>query len=83
MAEETGAHVKTIEEKALKEMVEQEMLKADLEVRVYVCVCMPFLRIPYMSWLILIMLLSTSMLNCAISFGKRRAGELFHSNRSA
>ena len=23
------------------------------------------------------------MLNCAISFGKRRAGELFHSNRSA
>ena len=40
-------------------------------------------QIPYMSWLILIMPLSTSMLNCAISFGKRRAGELFHSNRSA
>ena len=36
-----------------------------------------------MSWLILIMPLSTSMLNCAISFGKRRAGELFYSNRSA
>ena len=39
-------------------------------------------QIPYMSWLILIMPLSTSMLNCAISFGKRRAGELFYSNRS-
>ena len=40
-------------------------------------------QIPYMSWLILIMPLSTSMLNCAISFGKRRAGELFYSYRSA
>ena len=40
-------------------------------------------QIPYMSWLILIMPLSTSMLNCAISFGKRRAGELFYSNWSA
>ena len=40
-------------------------------------------QIPYMSWLILIMPLSTSTLNCAISFGKRRAGELFYSNRSA
>ena len=40
-------------------------------------------QIPYMSWLILTMPLSMSMLNCAISFGKRRAGELFYSNRSA
>ena len=40
-------------------------------------------QIPYMSWLILIMPLSTSMLNCAISFGKRKAGQLFYSNRSA
>ena len=40
-------------------------------------------QIPYISWLILIMPLSTSMLNCAISFGKRRAGEFFYSNRSA
>ena len=39
-------------------------------------------QIPCMSWLILIMPLSTSMLNCAISFWKRRARELFHSNRS-
>ena len=43
----------------------------------------PQVRYPYMSWLILIMPLSTAMLNCAISFGKRRAGELFYSNRSA
>ena len=35
-------------------------------------------QIPYVSWLILIMPLSTSMLNCAISFGKRRAGGLFY-----
>ena len=27
--------------------------------------------------------LSTSVLNCAISFGKRRAGQLFYTNRSA
>ena len=40
-------------------------------------------QIPYMSWLILIMPLSMLVLNCAISFGKRRAGELFYSNRSA
>ena len=36
-----------------------------------------------MNWLILIMPISTSMLNCAISFGKRRAGQLFYTNRSA
>ena len=40
-------------------------------------------QILYMSWLILIMPLSMSMLNCAISFRKRRAGELFYNNRSA
>ena len=40
-------------------------------------------QIPYMSWLILIMPLSMSILNCAISFGKRRAGELFYNIRSA
>ena len=38
-------------------------------------------QIQYMSWLILIM--SVLVLNCAISFGKRRAGELFYNNRSA
>ena len=48
----------------------------------YVACDMPG-QIPYMSWLILIMPLSRSMLNCAISFGKRRAGELFYSNWSA
>ena len=40
-------------------------------------------QIPYMSWLILIMPLSMLMLNCAISFGKGRAGELFYNDRSA
>ena len=40
-------------------------------------------QIPHMSWLILITPLSMSMENCAISFGKRRAGELFYNNRSA
>ena len=40
-------------------------------------------QVPCMSWLILIMPLSISMLNCAISFGKRRAGELFYNDRSA